>query len=331
MTGYIIRRLGQSIIVVLGVTLITYFLLHLLVIHQGLDQSVRQILQNNRATPQAIQQFVVQNHFNKSLIVQYLDFLKQLITGDCPPGIAGSCHLGYSYQFNRTVDSLLATDLPRDLVLGGLSLILSLAIAIPVGVAQAVKRNKAVDYVGTGVSFILYSMPQYAIALLLIQFLSISFHVFPATVPPNSSAISLLTTHLNATVLPVASLTLVTYAYFSRYMRSSAIDTLAQDYIRTARAKGLPERLVLLRHLLRNSLIAVVTLVGLSIPVVITGTLIIEQVFNLPGAGLEYYTAALRPDYEVMLGITVLVGVVTVVGNLMADIGYAILDPRIRY
>jgi peptide/nickel transport system permease protein len=154
--------------------------------------------------------------------------------------------------------------------------------------------------------------------------------VFPAEAPQSSSAIGMLE-HPSGLVLPVLALTLVTYAAFSRYMRSSAIDTLAQDYIRTARAKGLPERLVLMRHLLRNSLIAVVTLVGLSIPLVLTGTLIIEQVFNYPGAGLEYYQAALRNDYEVMLGITVLVGVITVVGNLFADIGYAILDPRIRY
>jgi peptide/nickel transport system permease protein len=137
--------------------------------------------------------------------------------------------------------------------------------------------------------------------------------------------------HPNGLVLPVASLTLVTYAYFSRYMRSSAIDTLAQDYIRTARAKGLPERLVLMRHLLRNSLLTVITLVGLSIPVILTGTLITEQVFNFPGAGLEYFNAAQTNDFEVMLGITVLVGLVTVVGNLLADIGYALLDPRIRY
>jgi peptide/nickel transport system permease protein len=173
-------------------------------------------------------------------------------------------------------------------------------------------------------------MPQYAIALLLIQFLSISFHVFPAEAPQATTAIGMLS-QPRALVLPVASLTLVTYAAFSRYMRSSAIDTLAQDYIRTARAKGLPERLVLWRHLLRNSLISVITLVGLSIPLILTGTLIIEQVFNWPGAGLEYYQAALSNDYEVMLGITVLVGVVTVVGNLLADIGYAVLDPRIRY
>ncbi len=148
----------------------------------------------------------------------------------------------------------------------GSSLILSLLIAIPVGVAQAVRRNGALDYAGTGVSFLLYSMPQYAIALLLIQFLSISFHVFPAEAPQSTTSARGCSRTPAGWSCPIAALTLVTYAQFSRYMRSSAIDTLAQDYMRTARAKGLPERLVLWRHLLRNSLIAVVTLVGLSIP-----------------------------------------------------------------
>jgi peptide/nickel transport system permease protein len=313
-TGYIIRRLGEAIIVTLGVTLITFIMLHLL------PGSLARDILGNRASPQAIAQFNHDNGLDRPLYYQYWLFLDKLLHGN----------LGYSFQFNRSVDSLLATELPRDLVLGGLALILSVLIAIPIGIAQAVRRNRMVDHVGTGVSFLLYSMPQYAIALLLIQFLSISFHVFPAEAPQSTSAWGMLS-HPAGLVLPVASLTLVTFAQFSRYMRSSAIDTLAQDYMRTARAKGLPERLVLSRHLLRNSLIAVVTLVGLSIPVVITGTLIIEQVFNFPGAGLEYFNAALRNDYEVMLGITVLVGLVTGVGNLVADIGYAMLDPRIRY
>jgi peptide/nickel transport system permease protein len=312
--GFIIRRLGQAIIVTLGVTMITFALLHLLP-----GNLARDVL-GNRATPQLIAQFTHQNGLDKPVYTQYWLFLEKLLHGN----------LGYSYQFNRSVDSLLGSELPRDIVLGGLSLIFSLVIAIPVGIAQAVRRNGPLDYAGTGISFLLYSMPQYAIALLLIQFLSISFHVFPAEAPQSTSALGILA-HPAALVLPVASLTLVTYAQFSRYMRSSAIDTLAQDYIRTARAKGLSERLVLSRHLLRNSLIAVVTLVGLSIPLVITGTLIIEQVFNFPGAGLEYLQAATSNDYEVMLGITVLVGVVTVLGNLVADIGYAVLDPRIRY
>jgi peptide/nickel transport system permease protein len=314
MTGFIIRRLGEAIVVTIGVTIITFALLH------ALPGSLARDVLGNRASPQAIAQFNHQNGLDRPIYTQYWLFVDKLIHGN----------LGYSYQYNRSVNSLLATELPRDLILGGLSLILALVIAIPVGIAQAVKRNRMLDYAGTGVSFLLYSMPQYAIALLLIQFLAISFHVFPAEAPQSTSALGILG-HPAGLVLPVASLTLVTYAQFSRYMRSSAIDTLAQDYIRTARAKGLPERLVLWRHLLRNSLIAVVTLVGLSIPVVITGTLIIEQVFNYPGAGLEYFQSALRNDYEVMLGITVLVGVITVFGNLIADIGYAILDPRIRY
>src|ERR1700722_3082563 len=282
MIGFIIRRLGQAIIVVLGVTVITFVLLHLL------PGSLARDILGNKASPQALAQFNHQHGLDKSIFVQYWDFLKQLLHGN----------LGYSYQYNRTVDSLLRTELPHDILLGGASLILSLLIAVPVGIAQAVKRNRALDYAGTGVSFILYSMPQYAIALLLIQLLAITFHLLPAEAPQSSSVGGMLL-HPAGLVLPILSLTLVTYALFGRYMRSSAIDTLAQDYIRTARAKGLSERLVLKRHLLRNSLIAVVTLVGVSVPYVITGTLIIEQVFNFPGAGLEYFQATLRNDYEV--------------------------------
>jgi peptide/nickel transport system permease protein len=314
MTGFIIRRLGQAIMVTIGVTMITFALLH------ALPGSLARDVIGSRATPQELALFTHQNGLDRPLYVQYWLFVDKLLHGN----------LGYSYQYNRSVDSMLASDLPRDLVLGGASLILSLIIAIPVGIAQAVKRNSALDYAGTGVSFVLYSMPQYAIALLLIQLLAITFHLLPAEAPQSSSVGGLLL-HPAGLVLPILSLTLVTYALFGRYMRSSAIETLAQDYIRTARAKGLSERLVLKRHLLRNSLIAVVTLVGVSVPYVITGTLIIEQVFNFPGAGLEYFQATLRNDYEVMLGITVLVGVATVLGNLVADIGYALLDPRIRY
>jgi peptide/nickel transport system permease protein len=313
MTGFIIRRLGQAIVVTIGVTVITFVLLH------ALPGSLARDILGNRATPQAIAQFNQQNGLNKPIYTQYWLFIEHLFKGQL-----------WSYQYSRTVNSLLTSDLPRDLILGGLSLIFALIIAIPIGIAQAVRRNGLMDYAGTSISFLLWSMPGYAIALLLIQFLSISFHVFPAAAP-QGPAVSSALAQPSALILPVASLTLVTYAQFSRYMRSSAIDTLAQDYMRTARAKGLPERLVLWRHLLRNSLLSVVTLVGLNIPLILTGTLIVEQVFNYPGAGLEYLTATLNNDFEVMLEITVLVGLVTVVGNLLADISYAILDPRIRY
>jgi peptide/nickel transport system permease protein len=314
MTGHILRRLGQAVVVVLGVTLVTFLLLH------ALPGNLARSIIGPRATPQQIAAFDHQYGLDRSVWYQYWTYLWQLVHGN----------LGYSFRLSRSVTSLLASELPRDLVLGGVSLVLSLAIAIPVGVAQAVRRNRFGDYLGTGVSFVLYSMPTYALGIILIQILAITFHVLPAEAPQAATTLGVLR-HPSGLVLPVATLTLVTYAQFSRYMRSAAIETLAQDYIRTARATGLPERLVLWRHLLRNSLISVVTLVGVSIPVVVTGTLIVEQVFNFSGAGLEYYNAALTNDYPVMLGITVVVGIATVVGNLLADIGYALLDPRIRY
>ncbi len=239
-------------------------------------------------------------------------------------------NLGFSYRLNRSVDSIIASDLPRDILLVGTSLVLAVVIAVPVGVMQAVKRNRGLDYAGTATAFVLYSMPSYALGLILIGFFAITIKALPSEAPQGTTVGSMLA-HPSGLVLPVATLTLVTFALFSRYMRSSAIENLAQDYIRTARAKGLPERTVLRRHLLRNSLIPVATLVGLSLPAVLTAGLVLEYLFNFQGLGLEYFNAATNSDFPVMLGITVLIGFATVVGNLFADIAYAVLDPRVRY
>ncbi len=173
-------------------------------------------------------------------------------------------------------------------------------------------------------------MPSYWLAILLIATLSIAVHALPPEAPQAATVGGLLADP-RALVLPVLTLTLVNVALFSRYMRSAAIATLAEDYVRVARAKGLSTRLVLSRHVLRNSLISVTTLVGLSFPAVLTSGLIVEYVFNVQGVGLTYYTAAASADYPVELGITVLVGTVTVLGNLLADVAYAVLDPRVRY
>jgi peptide/nickel transport system permease protein len=310
--------LGQAIIVMLGVTVIAYLLVYLP--NSVSPNTVIETALGPHATKPLIKQFNHQNHFDRSFFVQYWYFLREILHGN----------LGHSFKLSESTDAIIKNDAPRDVVLGGISLILSLVIAIPVGIVQAVKRNKAADYVGTTVSFILYSMPQYAVALILIQLLSISVHVFPAT-EVGDPTFGQMFTHPNQIILPIASLTIVTYAYFSRYMRSSAIDTLTQDFIRTARAKGLPEYQVLRKHLLRNSLLTVVTLVGLSIPVIITGTVITEAVFNFPGLGYEYLQASVQDDYQVMLGITVIIGLVTVLGNLLADVCYALIDPRVRY
>jgi peptide/nickel transport system permease protein len=318
MTGYIIRRLGQAVIVTLGVTVITFLMLHGL---PGGGVALARRIEGPRATPQALAAFVNEYGLNKSFWYQYWKFLDQLLHGN----------LGFSYHLDKSVNLILRQELSKDVLLGGISLFLAAAIAIPVGIAQAVKRNSTLDYVGTSVSFAIYAMPQYWLGIILGLIFAIHWHLLPDPVQPDAQTFYGLLHHPLNLVLPVATLTLTIYALFSRYMRSSAIDTLAQDYMRTARAKGLPERSVYARHLLRNSLIAVVTLIGLSIPGILTAGLIVEQVFNYPGVGYEYFQAAITSDFSEMMGITVLVGLTTVVGNLLADIGYAVLDPRIRY
>jgi peptide/nickel transport system permease protein len=312
--GYIIRRIGQAIIVILGVTVIVFILRHLL------PGSVARAILGPKATPLAISIFNQQNGLNRPLPLQYVAFLNQLIHGN----------LGYSFKQNMTVDAIVIHDLPNDTLLVGVSLVLALLIAIPVGVMQAVKRNQIADYAATGIAFILYSMPSYLLGLLLIAFFAVNLRVLPAEAPQAPTITGVLADPV-ALVLPIATLTLVTCALFSRYMRSSAIENLAQDYIRTARAKGLRQGAILYRHLLRNSLIPVATLVGISLPGILTFGLIIEQLFNFPGIGLAYYNAAVNGDYPVVFGVTVLVAMLTVVGNLFADLAYAVLDPRVRY
>ena len=314
MTGYIIRRIGQAVIVLLGVTLLVFILQHLL------PGSIARAIIGPRASRSQIAAFDHEYGLDRPLPVQYLSFLNQMIHGN----------LGYSFKQNMSVDSIVLHDLPNDILLVGTSLVLALLIAIPLGVVQAVRRNKLTDYTATGVSFVLYSMPAYLLGLLLISVFAVNLRLLPAEAPQASTITGVLSDPAGL-ILPIATLTLVTCALFSRYMRSSAIENLAQDYIRTARAKGLGQMAILSRHLLRNSLIPVVTLVGLSLPSILTFGLIVEELFNFPGIGLAYYNAAVNGDYPVVFGVTVLVALATVLGNLFADVAYAVLDPRVRY
>jgi peptide/nickel transport system permease protein len=313
-TGYIIRRMGQAIIVIVGVTIIVFVLRHLL------PGSIARAIIGPEATPQQVATFNRENGLNRPLPWQYVSFLNQIIHGN----------LGYSFKQNMSVDAIVAHDLPNDALLVGASIVLALGIAIPVGVLQAVRRDKLADYAATGISFVLYSMPSYLLGLLLIAVFAVNLRLLPAEAPQQATIGEVLSDPAGL-VLPVATLTLVNFALFSRYMRSSAIENLTQDYIRTARAKGLRQTTILYRHLLRNSLIPVVTLIGISMPGILTSGLIIEQLFNFPGVGLAYFNAAENGDYPVVFGVTVLVALATVTGNLFADIAYAVLDPRVRY
>jgi len=311
---YIVRRIGQAIIVLLGVMLIVFILQHLL------PGSIARAIIGPRASAAQIAAFNHQYGLDRALPLQFLSFLGQLIHGN----------LGYSFKQNMSVDAIVSHDLPNDMLLVGASLLLALLIAIPLGILQAVRRNKLADYTATGLSFVLYSMPSYLLGLLLIAVFAVNLRLLPAEAPQAPTITGVLADPAGL-VLPILTLTLVTCALFSRYMRASAIDSLAQDYIRTARAKGLGQSAILSRHLLRNSLIPVVTLVGISLPGILTFGLLVEQLFNFPGIGLAYFNAAVNGDYPVVFGVTVLVALATVLGNLFADLAYAVLDPRVRY
>lgn len=314
MTQYLVRRVAQAVVVTLLVTIIVFGILHFL------PGSPARAMLGVRATPGAIKAFNVANGYNRALPMQYLLYLDRLAHGN----------LGFSYHFDQSVGSLLSLDLPKTAVLVGVSYVLALVIAIPVGLAQALRRNKPLDHAFTIFAFVGYSMPMFWLGMLLIVLFAVQFHVLPPEAPQGASVANVLRDP-QAMVLPVATLTIVTVAQFSRFMRSSAIDNLLQDYIRTAKGKGASSLQLVTRHLLRNSLLPIVTLIGLSLPAVISGAIVVEALFNYPGMGWLFWEAAGAHDYPVLMGFTVVVALATVVGNLLADVAYAFMDPRIRY
>jgi peptide/nickel transport system permease protein len=310
--GYVIRRFAQAIVVTFIVTVIVFALLH------ALPGGLVRAQLGQKATPTEVHNLEAQEGLLKPIIVQYGIWAWQLIHGN----------LGFSYKMNQSVGSLLAAYLPRTLLLVGSSLLLSVAIAVPVGLWQGKRRNRPDDHALTAVWMILYAMPSFLLGVVLILVLGIWVHAFPTTAANYGGNVAVDTADL---VLPVAALTLGNVAYFSRYMRSATIDNLLEDYVRTARAKGASPNRVLMRHVLRNSILSTVTLVGLSIPYVLSGSLVIEALFDFPGIGLLFWNASENRDYPILLGVVLVVTMATVVGNLAADIAYAVIDPRVRY
>ncbi|HEX6930994.1 MAG TPA: ABC transporter permease [Streptosporangiaceae bacterium] len=314
MIGYLIRRIAQAILVLFIVTVVTLALVHLFP-----GGPIRAIL-GPRATVAQVAYYNRLYGFDQPFYLQYVKWVGQIFQGN----------FGFSVKLNQSVASLIGQDLPKTIVLVALGTIVSLLFGIPLGMYQAVKRYTFGDYALTGVSFLGYATPTFFVGLLLVEWFAVDTHIFPPFAPQSSSWLGVLS-QPRALVLPVAAYAFVLYALWSRYMRSSVMDNLVQDYVRTARAKGAGERRILWGHIFRNSLISIVTLLGLSLPTLVAGAIFIEVVFNYPGMGLAFYNAALNVDYQVLLGFTVLATIATILGNLLADIGYAILDPRVRY
>jgi len=312
-TAYLIRRVITSIVVLLGVSIVIFFLLHLIY------PSPAQDVLGPKATTASVDAWNKANGFDRPWILQYLSYIGNALHGN----------LGYSYKLNQSVAALFSERWARSLYLSGMSLVLSVLIAVPLGIYQAVRRNSLSDNAMTTVAFTLYAMPVFFLALILIQIFALSLHIFSYEASQSTSVWAVMG-DWHAMTLPIATLTLINVAGYSRYMRSSAMDALAQDYIKAARAKGLPERLVLLRHLVRNACLPMVTLVGLSIPVLLAGNLITEQVFNYQGLGLLFFNSLNNVDYNVLIAYTLIGAALVIVGNLVADIALTVADPRIR-
>jgi peptide/nickel transport system permease protein len=311
--GYVIRRAGISVVILVGVSLFTFLLLHIIYPSPAID------VLGPKANTVLINAWNQQNGFDQPWFVQYLHYMGHLLEGN----------LGYSYKLNQSVTSLFGAVWARSAYLSGASLVLAVILAIPLGIYQAARRNRLGDYSFTSIAFIVYSMPVFFLGLILINVFALNLHWFSFEGSQSGSLIGVVL-DVRAMTLPILTLALITVAQFSRYMRSSSIDVLAQDYIKVAWAKGLPERLVLMRHLVRNASLPMITLIGLSIPVLVSGNLITETLFNFRGLGLLFYNALGNEDYNVLMAYTLIGAALTIVGNLVADIALTVADPRIR-
>lgn len=314
MTGYILRRLVVAVLVTIGIAIVTYLLLHLAF------PSPAVAALGTKARPAEILAWDRSHGYDKPIYIQIATYIWHL----------AHLNFGYSYKLSQSVAALFKENIGRSAYLSGAALVLSLIIAVPLGIWQAVRRNSVLDYTMTGWNFTLYSMPSFFLGLILIQIFGLSLHVLPVDVSSSITTTWGAISHPNQLLLPIVTLALINVASFSRYMRSSALDVLAEDYVRLARAKGLGQRAVLTRHLFRNACLPIITLVGLSIPSLLAGNLLIEYLFNYPGLGLLFYNGLLNQDYNLLLAYTILGGFFTVIGNLVADVCITISDPRIR-
>ncbi|CAB1128722.1 oligopeptide ABC transporter (permease) [Candidatus Hydrogenisulfobacillus filiaventi] len=315
MPGYLLRRLLAAVPVLVGITAISFLLLHLI------PGSPARVLLGSHYTPARAAALTRQWGLNRPLWQQYGLWLTHALAG----------HFGYSYAYHQPVRRLILENLPRTLELVAAALVLSHLLAILLGALQAYYAGSWFDRLLTAAGYFFYAMPQFWLGLLLISVFALRLGWLPAGGVSNPALMHPgAGDRLRHLVLPVTTLVLTTTAGWARYVRTAMQETLSQDYIRTARAKGLSEARVLWVHALRNAVLPLITLGGLSLPGLLAGSLVVEQVFNIPGMGLLFWNAAESRDYPVLLAIVTLLGFLTVLGNLLADLLYAWADPRIR-
>jgi len=258
---------------------------------------------------------------DRPIPVQYAAWMQQVLQGN----------LGASVATGRPVLDIISQRVGPTVTLMGIAMLVSLAIAIPIGVMSAIRANSFIDHFATLIAYLGVSVPTFFSGLAFIYIFAVHFQVLPSGLMETPGSGFSLVDRLKHLVLPVAVLGFQGAAIYTRYMRSSMLEVLRQDYIRTAHAKGLAEGQVNMRHAFRNALVSVITLLGLALPSLLSGAVITEQVFSWPGIGRLLVDSVNGRDYPVVLGITMMVAVLVIVGNLLADLAYSVVDPRVRY
>jgi peptide/nickel transport system permease protein len=340
--GFLLRRALAAIPVVVGVTLITF-----LIMHSTAGSYVPGLALNPSLTAKDVALLKSQLGLDQPLYVQYLDWtgiawlmqkvgLAGLLVGahDVSPGLLEGS-FGQSMVDGTTVSSQIFSRLPNTILLTVTAILLGVLLSIPLGVLGALRRGSNLDHFFTFLSVAGVAIPQFWLGLMLTLLLSVKLHDWGLPFLPSSGTVTPFTggdplDRLAHLAMPAIVLSFFYLAVWSRYTRSSMLEVLSQDYVRTARAKGMSNRRVTYTHALRNAVIPLVTLVGLELPGLVSGALVVEAVFSWPGIGLLLYQRALAQDYTMVLGIVTFAAILVVLGNLLADVLYAAVDPRIR-
>jgi peptide/nickel transport system permease protein len=324
--AYVVRRLLGAVLLVISVATLIFFVIHLA---PG-DPATLYIGQN--VPPEVIERIRTGLGLDDPLLVRYWKWLTAFLTGD----------FGYSFARSQPVADVLRETLPPTLVLAGSALVLTFLVGIAMGVFQAMRHRRPSDRILSVTSLFFYSMPSFWLGLMLMLLFSLKAHEWglPWALPPTGmtsvdhefmgfwARMGDRVAHL---VLPVATLTLVMSAGIARYTRGQMLEVIRQDYIRTARAKGLRERTVIMKHAFRNSLLPVITLFGLYLPLLFSGAVLVEVIFSWPGMGRVMVDSIFQRDYPVVMATSFMFALVVVIGSLVADVLYAVADPRIRY
>jgi peptide/nickel transport system permease protein len=319
MATYVIRRLLQAIPILIGIAILCFFIVRLA------PGSPVDKFRGGRVSPETLQAIISLYQLDQPLPQQLWSWLTTF------PQVWRQDAWGYSFTDGKPVLDTIASRVPLTMLLMGTSLILTAIIAIPLGILGAVRQYSNVDKTVTVIATIGYAIPTFVLGVMLRNIFAAQLKIFPlfgAYTLGREQTIPDLLWHL---VLPVITLTVVSVAGWSRYMRASMLEVMRQDYVRTAKAKGAGGKRVIYKHAVRNALIPIITLFGLSIPVLLGGAAVTEAIFSWPGLGYLGVQSVITRDYPTVLAFVMIGGVLVIIGNLVADILYGLTDPRIKY